>query len=91
MFPRVKLGDHALCCGMEGERILHHNAINNALYTTLAVATPEILLATVPDKKLLANGQKISIWSLSVFLGSWIIQLPRCWSIGGHSPQDLQS
>ena len=32
------LGDHALCCGHQGERISRHNALRDAIYDTAAAA-----------------------------------------------------
>ena len=37
--PSDKLGDHALCCANEGERIARHNALRDALYSTAAAAS----------------------------------------------------
>ena len=37
--PSDKLGDHALCCANEGERIARHNALRDALYSIAAAAS----------------------------------------------------
>ena len=37
--PIDRLGDHALCCGKEGERIARHNALRDALHSTSAAAS----------------------------------------------------
>ena len=37
--PSDRLGDHALCCGNEGERIARHNALRDALHSTAAAAS----------------------------------------------------
>ena len=36
--PSDKIGDHAIACGSEGERIARHNHLRDHLYNTCAIA-----------------------------------------------------
>jgi hypothetical protein len=50
--PSDKLGDHALCCAFEGERIARHNALRDALHATAAAAA----LGPIKESRFLLPG-----------------------------------
>ncbi len=51
--PSDVLGDHAMCCGSNGERIARHNALRDALFTTAQSAA----LGPVREDRFLLPGE----------------------------------
>ena len=73
--PKCVKGDHALCCGNEGERIARHNALRDALHSTAVAAS----LGTSKEVRFLLPGSDRR--PADVFLHYWSGGRDTVWDV----------